>query len=181
MKRSKQAIRKTFLAIRKTLSQKRREEGEKAALHFLSKRVAQLRFVLSFASHKEEINLWPFNRALAREGRLLLPKVFSEKTLIPYHIQDLEKELIPHPQWGILEPKVDLCRTASLEEIGVVLVPGVVFDHTFQRLGYGKGIYDRFLLSLGCPLIGVGFKEQVLKSPLPCQAHDVPLNELALF
>ena len=180
MKSSKKALRKTFVSIRKALSEKRREEGSRHALDYLLKRLAQCPWVLSFASHREEISLWPLNRILAREERLLLPKVY-EIALIPYRVKDLEKELAPHPKWAILEPIPALCEKALPEEIDVVIVPGIAFDEKGQRLGYGKGVYDRFLAGLCCPFIGVGFREQRLKKPLPQESHDVALSEIALF
>ena len=58
--------------------------------------------------------------------------------------------------WGIREPIDGMLIEA--DEIGMVLVPGLVFDLTGHRVGYGKGFYDRFLAKCRpeCVKIGLG-------------------------
>ncbi len=69
-----------------------------------------------------------------------------------------------------------------LEEIDCILVPGIVFDERGYRLGYGKGIYDRFLATVGqIPTIGIGFKEQLSLNPLPRDTWDITVQKLLLL
>jgi 5-formyltetrahydrofolate cyclo-ligase len=66
-------------------------------------------------------------------------------------------------------------------EKAVVLVPGIAFDLKGNRLGYGKGYYDRFLKEHPNYLaVGVCFMEQVSEEELPCDKEDVKMSYLAL-
>lgn len=61
--------------------------------------------------------------------------------------------------------------------VDVVIVPGIAFTASGERLGQGGGWYDRFLLQVrtDCVTIGVGFEPQVLDR-LPVEPHDVRLD-----
>ncbi len=76
--------------------------------------------------------------------------------------------------YGIWEPVGPALDVATLD---FVLVPGVAFTRNGQRLGRGKGYYDRFLATLAptCFTCGVCFDCQLLDD-LPTEPHDVPLD-----
>ena len=61
----------------------------------------------------------------------------------------------------------------------LVVVPGLAFTSTGDRLGQGGGWYDRFLSQVrsGCTTVGVCFAEQVVDS-LPLEAHDVAVDHV---
>lgn len=80
-------------------------------------------------------------------------------------------------QLGILEPIADEKRgglhKVHLNQVKAVLIPAVAFDLNGQRLGRGKGHYDRFLPLVPKALrIGVAFNCQLSFQPLPVEAHD---------
>ena len=85
-------------------------------------------------------------------------------------------------QWGILEPTGSArVPTRSLE---VIFMPLVGFDDQGNRLGMGKGFYDRAMsFRLRHPrsrrplLVGIAFECQRVES-LPSRPHDVPLDVL---
>ena len=178
---SKEEIRKSLLGRRRSLSQKRRHTARQALVEILYPKLKLFTKVLAFASKEEEIDLGPLNSLLAKEGRLLLPRLINTLDIRPFVVKDLERELTLHPKWKVGEPRPELCSPASLDEISCVLVPGVGFDSSYQRIGYGKGCYDRFLSKLSCPFYGVGFKEQLVESPLPVEPHDISLTDTFLF
>ena len=176
----KAEIRKVFLDRRHNLSSVRREEAKSKALKTLSGKLKGYSHVLSFASMAEEIDLWPLNQKLATRKRLLLPRLVTPTKILPFAVSSFD-HLLPHPTWNILEPDPALCSGFPLEKVTAVLVPGIAFDMHFDRIGYGKGHYDRFLSKLSCPFFGVGFKEQLTEKPIETAAHDIPLTELFLF
>lgn len=61
--------------------------------------------------------------------------------------------------------------------VDVVVVPGIAFTRSGDRLGQGGGWYDRFLTGVraDCVTIGVGFGPQLLAS-LPTEPHDRRLD-----
>ena len=78
---------------------------------------------------------------------------------------------------GILEPST-ASPAASLDQVGLVLVPGVAFDRLGGRLGQGGGFYDRLLADLeGAFSVGVAFEAQIVDT-LPLEDHDVALDAL---
>lgn len=76
-------------------------------------------------------------------------------------------------QLGILEPIADESRKIDLSKVQAVLVPAIAFDLNGQRLGRGKGHYDRLLARVPKALrIGVAFNCQLSFQPLPAEVHD---------
>lgn len=153
------------------MSSERRTQASAALFAHLSPMLAPFGYVLSFASFAEEIDLSAVNAQLATHERLLLPKINGDDLAI-YIVTALDQQL------G--------CETIDLKKIDCILVPGLGFDHAKNRLGRGKGYYDRFLQKLSDkdlnPLrIGIGFKEQLSQDLLPVEAHDFPVDELLLF
>jgi 5-formyltetrahydrofolate cyclo-ligase len=61
----------------------------------------------------------------------------------------------------------------------VVIVPGVAFTSSGDRLGQGGGWYDRFLSGVrsDCTTIGVCFAEQIVDA-LPVEAHDITMDHV---
>lgn len=73
-------------------------------------------------------------------------------------------------RWGIREPKEG--RVIPLEEIGLVVVPGIAFDESGARIGFGGGFYDRALASFrGCK-IGLAYDFQVFRE-IPQEDGDL--------
>ena len=77
---------------------------------------------------------------------------------------------------GILEPLREK-KTVNTDEIDLVIVPGLAFDKSGNRLGHGKGYYDRYLERCGENVffIGIAYDFQVLDT-IPADAHDIKMN-----
>lgn len=80
-------------------------------------------------------------------------------------------------RFGVLEPGAE-CPVVPFSALDLVLVPGIAFDSAGNRLGRGRGFYDRMLaLSPDAVSCGVGFDGQVV--PLvPVEPHDVKLHRV---
>ena len=61
------------------------------------------------------------------------------------------------------------------EDIDLVIVPGVAFDRQHNRLGRGKGFYDRLLSTLSAPKIGICYSFQ-LKEHIPTEPFDKKMD-----
>lgn len=174
----KDLLRKLLQKKRASLPAKRREEAACALCNKLQEHIREFSLVLSFAPFGYEIDLSEINTQLAKEKKLVLPKVegIQLKLYKVESLSDLEKGYA-----NILEPIASKCEAVSLKDIGCVFVPGLGFDKEKMRLGYGKGHYDRLLNRLPSIKIGVGFVEQLVEDKLPIEMHDEKLDELLLF
>lgn len=79
--------------------------------------------------------------------------------------------------YGIHEPASK--SPVSLKRLDLVVVPGLAFDKKGNRLGRGKGYYDRFLktLSAKTATVGLAYDFQILPS-VPVQGHDVAVDRV---
>lgn len=75
--------------------------------------------------------------------------------------------------YGIWQPSTDGVFDSRL--VDVVMVPGVAFDRSGTRLGYGKGVFDRLLIGSTAAKIGLAFDFQVLEK-VPREEHDVTVD-----
>jgi len=173
----KPRLRCHFKALRASLPPRRRQEASANALAFLKQQPIGL--VLSYASFQHELDTSAINAWLAAQGRLVLPKVQDEHLAL-YQVSDPCSQL-ETGVFGISEPLPSLCRSVAPEKISFVLVPGLAFDITHQRLGYGGGYYDRLLTKRAGRACGIGFREQHAAQNLPVLASDVPLDAVMLF
>jgi len=92
-----------------------------------------------------------------------------------FHPYDPDR-LVRHP-FGMAEPAPDL-PVILPEEIELALVPGVAFDRTGSRLGYGGGYFDRFLKNFKGVSAGIIF-HALLLDETPHAAHDIPMHWIA--
>jgi len=75
---------------------------------------------------------------------------------------------------GIWEPE---SADSFVGKIDLVIVPGVAFDRKKNRLGRGKGYYDRFLLNTMALKWGVGFDCQLFNS-IPFSSNDIAMDKI---
>jgi 5-formyltetrahydrofolate cyclo-ligase len=138
------------------------------------------RVVMFYVSLKDEVDtLSMIDEALKAGKRIAVPVILKEeKRLIAGEIhnrlEDLESQ-----HFGIYQPMQDRVKEIPLDDIDLVVVPGVAFDRKNIRLGRGHGYYDRFLSGLPkrTKTIGLAFDFQVLEY-LPQDPHDVPVSKI---
>jgi len=97
-----------------------------------------------FLSLPTEIDTTPLVlRAWQDRKRVLAPKVsWNQRRMLPIEIRSLTQDLAI-ANMGIREPVTGIPFPVSL--IDMVIVPGLAFDEYGNRLGRGRGFYDRFL------------------------------------
>ena len=126
--------------------------------------------VLMYYSLPDELPTHSFVQKWAAEKKVYLPRVVGDDLEIAIY-----GELATDGKYGIEEPTA---ASVSPDEIDLVIVPAVALDAKGNRLGRGKGYYDRFLAR--CPnawLIGICFGFQLLPQ-VPVEATDVVMNEV---
>jgi 5-formyltetrahydrofolate cyclo-ligase len=136
--------------------------------------------ILFFISFRSEVDTIPMiRRALDEERAVCVPSTDSDhKAMQACRIFDLENDL-QLGNYDIMEPKPECLRPVPPNELDVVLMPGVAFDFTGARLGYGGGYYDRFLekCSPRCMLIAIAFELQMVEH-VPCADHDHHVHKI---
>ncbi|MBP5560309.1 MAG: 5-formyltetrahydrofolate cyclo-ligase [Muribaculaceae bacterium] len=102
--------------------------------------------------------------------RIYLPRIKGD-TL---DVVELDNDLAPDARYGILEPTGAPLDDLSL--IDLAIVPAVALDCHGNRMGRGKGFYDRLLPRLSRAItVGVCYDFQLVDR-IPTDAHDVPLQ-----
>lgn len=144
---SKATIREKYIAIRENLPKERRLEASLAATKQLLKVVSGFGCIISFASKKEEIDLWPLNKELARQERLILPRMVSGSEILPFQVKNLDQELVLHHKWKVLEPNPEVCKEISLDKIDFAIVPGVTIGKELPPKGRPQLIVKGFHLN----------------------------------
>ena len=166
---SKSQIRKEVLAVRNNLTSTERMRAEILLTEQICGHLwyALSDTILAFVSYGSEIDTTEIiNRSLLLGKKVYVPKVEGEDILF-YRISDLAE--LKEGYKGIREPVGDTeCFVYSPKETEKVLMlmPGAVFDRKRNRIGYGKGFYDRFLADkqeLQLRTIGVGFRCQMVE------------------
>ncbi len=121
--------------------------------------------VMAFVAFKGEPDTDPLFARLAVDGkRLLLPRVEASGIVAV----DGRAPLVVS-KFGVHEPAGP---EVDVDEIDLVIVPGLAFTAAGDRLGYGGGHYDRLLLTVSAASVGVCFEDQLVDE-LPLAAHDV--------
>jgi 5-formyltetrahydrofolate cyclo-ligase len=138
------------------------------------------RVVMFYVSLKDEVDTcFMIDEALNAGKRVCVPVILKEdKRLIAGEIRNRLEDL-ESQHFGIYQPKRDRVKEVPLDDIDLVVVPGVAFDRKNIRLGRGHGYYDRFLSGLPdtTKAIGLAFDFQVLED-LPKDPHDIPVSKV---
>ncbi len=129
------------------------------------------RVILAYWSMDDEVFTHDFVCEWAGRKTILLPCVRGEELDIRYF--DGTDKLCPGEGYAIPEPVSGLFE--NLEQIDLILVPGIAFDRRNNRLGRGKGYYDKILKRTKACKIGVCFDFQLLES-IPTEEHDIPMD-----
>lgn len=94
------------------------------------------------------------------------------------HFLLTEQSSLKKNKWGIPEPNNGI--QVQEKQLDVVFVPLLGVDKKGQRVGYGKGFYDRFLAVCqpGVIKVGLGFFSPLQEELKDVNANDIPLNVL---
>lgn len=167
----KKEIRKKMLKLRNEMEQTIRDKkDEKITLKFAEFLMSkETKSVLLYASYGSEVNTEKiFYFCQQHAIKTAFPKVLERvKTLELYWVNNLEQ--LSSGYKSILEPERG--AKASIEEIEVIVVPGIAFDINCYRIGYGGGFYDRLLQYKKGLSIGLAYEEQIIEQ-IPIEDFD---------
>jgi 5,10-methenyltetrahydrofolate synthetase len=169
-------------ALRKSIEEKKKLLDENAARESdreIARRLFELpeyrraKAVFTFVSVPGEVDTKPIILdALASAKRVCVPRCVSRGVMKAYEISGFED--LETGKYGIQEPK-DGCAFVAPEEIEFVIVPCATCDVKGNRLGYGGGFYDRYLLKVNSAKAAL-CRTALLSEEIPTEPHDLPVD-----
>jgi 5-formyltetrahydrofolate cyclo-ligase len=178
---TKAALRKTLRARLAAMTEPERHSKSIAACSLIiaSPEFQNARCIMLFLSNPEEVDTASMALKAWQAGKtVVVPKVsWDQKRMLPVEISSLSDAGLTHTG-PVREPVAGTPMPIGF--IDLVVVPGLGFTASGNRIGRGMGFYDRFLaqsefLGLSC---GLAFEEQIVPD-LPTLDHDMPLSMLA--
>ncbi len=179
----KKELRKEVLARRDGLSQ---QDRQAKSIQIAEKVIEQEVFqrsdvILLYASAKSEVDTMKiFHEAKWLNKNIYCPRVIGKE--MEFYLVDETTEF-ETSAYGIREPQIDETKRFVPKEQNriLVLMPGVVFDKTGRRVGYGGGYYDKYLSCLDGVVpsenvykVAIAFEVQMVKpGVIEKQPHDI--------
>ncbi|QGT98755.1 5-formyltetrahydrofolate cyclo-ligase [Candidatus Syntrophocurvum alkaliphilum] len=170
----KQQIRDEMIKKRNRLSNEEVEEYSANIRNTLKELepVRKAQNIMLFSNIKSEVNIRPLIEELSTQKTVLLPRVEKNGNMVAVGFTGWKN--MKNGPFSIKEP---IGEPFLPDQIDVVIVPGLAFDDSGNRIGYGKGYYDRFLKRVreDTFLCGVCYEFQVVEKLYPQEA-DVPVH-----
>lgn len=171
----KKEIRKQIRELKKQYTLQQRVEKSRKVWEQVEQdpHFQKARVVLAYWSMEDEVFTHDFVCKWAQHKQFLLPCVRGND--LDIRCFNGKENLCPGESFAIPEPVGSLYT--ALENIEVILVPGVAFDPAGCRLGRGKGYYDKILKQTQAFKIGICFDFQVMQQ-VPTEIHDVAVDRV---
>ena len=128
--------------------------------------------IFGYLSYNQEVRTMPMLEQAQKDGkRVAVPKVIDD-TMIFIWLDDLSRVELGY--CNIPEPMDN--GPVAVYETALVLMPGLAFDPTGRRCGYGGGFYDRYLEEHpDHPTLAMCYGFQMFDH-LDTDPHDIPVN-----
>ena len=174
----KKALRKKVLQELKSLSAEEKEVmdawlTEQLLLHPFYKEAKTIATYLSFPHEFQTARL--IEQAQKDGKTILIPKTYphGKMDFVVYKPEQLERN-----SFGLLEPQGDF-TILEASQIDLIHVPGLAFNPSGYRIGYGGGYYDRYLSN---------YSGNSISTLYPCQIqnfqhehYDIPVEEVLIY
>lgn len=171
----KQKLRKKYNTIRDNIKDKKKSQ-------IITNKIIEMeafkksKIMAVYKNFKSEVDTTKLIEYAINQGKIVaLPKVCG-KDLKFYRINTGHDILIKN-RFEIEEPVKSEINFIEKNQIDLIIVPGICFDKENNRLGFGKGYYDRYLKDYNGLTIGICFKEQVIDL-LPITPNDVKVQKI---
>lgn len=176
-------------AIRKAAHEARRGQEDKDSVsRLITDRVMQLPeyqradCVMWYVDVRAEVRTRHALPAAIESGKKIVVPYCVDGELELFHLQSMDE--LAEGMYRILEPREELRgveqKRVGVEELDLILVPGVAFDSRGGRTGHGKGYYDKLLENARpeTPLVALAFECQMFDE-IPMQEHDIHMDRVA--
>jgi len=175
MELNKDELRKKYKALRSKLSVSDIEDKSlKIANQLLKLDIWDYEFYhlfLSITSRKEINTEFILQIIFGKDANVVIPKIKGEQL---EHFLLTDSTQLTLNQWSIPEPKNGIKINA--DQIDVVFVPLMAYDNKGNRIGYGKGYYDRFLSECKPEVLKIGLSFFEPEESITSTDHDIALD-----
>jgi len=173
----KKELREKIMRLRNSHCKKEKEKKDEEIkrLLFSTKEFKFSKLVLFYYPIKDEVDTTKMIEESLKLGKRVFLPVTDVKNhkLIISEINTID-DLI-EGAFGILEPKNT--SPVKINNIELVIVPGIAFDKRGYRIGYGMGYYDKLLNGFDKHTIGLAYDFQIVKK-IPNETHDIPVKKI---
>lgn len=156
MKLSKSELRRVYLGKRKSLSEDE-IEGQSLKIteniinYFGWEKIENIHIFLPI-KHKKEVNTEYLIKFFLDNGKnVFVPKIIDDDI---YSLALMPNTTLEKNTWGVLEPQGEDC--SEVKKFDLVITPLLYCDNQGNRIGYGKGFYDRFFAQINRDALKVG-------------------------
>lgn len=171
---NKKELRKEYKIIRDKIED--RNNKSKAILKNIisTKEYQRSKTIALYSSISSEVKTEELIRISLKEKRVVLPRINEDNTMDFYEIKSLED--LKTGKFNIKEP-IKESKVVKKEDIDLIIIPGICFDLNKNRIGYGKGYYDRYLSNTKIKKIGICYEKQIVKE-IQANKTDIKLDYL---
>lgn len=167
----KEEVRRRIKAQKALLDDRERQLAAQRVFDMLEQTAAFIMadHILMYHSLPDELSTHAFIDKWSTRKHFYLPRVNGVNLdILPY-----DRSSLRLGAFQIEEPQGDDC--ADMESIEMVVVPAVAYDRRGNRVGRGKGYYDRLLGNTAAIKIGVAYDFQVVDD-IDAEPHDVGVD-----
>jgi 5-formyltetrahydrofolate cyclo-ligase len=129
--------------------------------------------ICSYVSFASEVNTHDLIKESLNVGKKVIVPYINNKEICLSELDNFNN--LELGQFGILEPKKEFVNAVDKLIVKTFIIPGIAFDKLGNRIGFGKGYYDRLLKDLNVLKIALCYEFQLLQN-LPSEKHDISVN-----
>lgn len=125
--------------------------------------------IYTYVAYKREVETKGLIQQAWKDGKKVAVPRVEGPVMNFYYITSLDQ--LENSDMGIPEPKPE---NPADDEYALMVMPGVAFDRTMNRIGYGGGFYDRYLEEHpNLKRLAIAFEFQFVEGPLPTEPTDI--------
>lgn len=136
--------------------------------------------ILTYVSSEIEVDTREIiEYSLNMRKRVAVPVSISQDFSLDFYFINSMRDLHVG-NFSILEPNINICELCDINKLSnfLCIVPGLAFDFSGHRVGYGKGYYDRFLHKYKCSkTVGFCYETDLIKAVNKSQ-YDIPVSSI---
>lgn len=167
---NKQILRNKYKEIRKTIKDKEKQDKIIFNKVINLEEYKKSNLILTYVSLKDEVDtIKLIEYSLKIYKNVAVPKCEGDE-IVFYYINSLED--LEERSFGILESRTN--ERVNNFNNSICIVPGIAFDKQNNRIGYGRGFYDRFLENYNGLKVGLTYKECI------CDEIDADENDIKM-